>query len=428
MKLKQKLLKGGGQLAAGQVLTQGASLCRNILLARLLVPESFGLATTFMLTLSMLEMLSNVSAEMLLVQSKDGGTSSYLRALHGFILIRGVVVSFLIFFLAEYIADLFHAPQITWAFQLLALAPLIKAFVHLEYKQAQRKYDYTRELWVEVLPQIGAAILLYPLFLVDNSAVLGLWVVLSQVAMFVLVSHIVAYQPYRVSFDIDVYRDVLKFGIPLVASAFLMFFAVQGDRFFIGHYYTAQEFGVFSAISLLVMNASNAIAKLSTSLMLPVLARSDRHLVVSRLRSFDLINLLFAGVLAFLMFVLGDAVILLLYGQSYNLPGLVGAFAFLFLFRLMRFPITVYYISKGNTVVPLLANLIRFFGVLIAFRFAYVGGEIKYVVLSGALGEFLAYLVARLISMNAIGDIFRSIVLPFMFGLVVVGYYSGMFL
>lgn len=427
MKLTQKLLKGGGQLAVGQIISQGSSLCRNILLARLLVPENFGLATTFMLTLSMLEMLSNMSAEMLLVQSRNGGSASFLRAMHGFVLIRGATVSLVIFLSASSIANLFHASEIIWAFQVLALAPLIKAFVHLGYKQSQRQYDFKSELWVECLPQVGAVILLYPLSMFDSTETIGLWVVLIQMIIFVVTSHVIARNKYRASFDFQVFRQVVSFGLPLVASALLMFFAIQGDRFLVGHYYSAEQFGIFSAIALLVMSVCNAISKFSTSLMLPVLSRAGEINVVSYLRMFDIAIMTLSAVAMLFMLIFGERFITLLYGGAYQLPGVIDAFAFLLGFRLLRFPITVYYISLGDTVVPFVANVVRFLGVLIAFQFAYFGEDIRYVIASGALGEFLAYLMARLVSVKIVGSIFRAIIVPTAFGVFVSIYYIASF-
>ena len=396
----------------GQVVAQGAALLRNILLARLLAPEDFGLATTFMLVMSMLEMLSNLSAEMLLVQSKEGGSPRYLHAMHGFILVRGAVVSILVYLLAGSITEIFKVPDLEWAFQVLAVAPLIKAFVHLEYKQVQRNLNFRGELFVEAVPQLGAVVVLYPLFMIDDAETLGLWIVLIQVILVVIVSHLQAMKPYRVSFDKQVFRDVFRFGLPLVFSAFLMFFAVQGDRFIVGHYFSAEVFGIYSAVALLIMNASNAIAKFSTSLMLPVLAQSSQEQRLAHLKKFDIVASIFALSSAVVVALVGDDFVELVFGAEYGLEGLVTTFMLLFGCRLIRFPITVYYLSKANTVPPLISNAMRFIGVVLAFYFANNGGNILYVVAAGAVGEVLAYLTARIISVREVGDISRSILLP----------------
>ena len=393
MTLVSKLKKGGGQLAIGQLVTQVASLVRNIVLARLLIPEDFGLATTFILTLTMLEMISSMSVEMLLVQSKQGGKKGYLEAVHGFLLLRGLVVAILIYSTSGIIATIFKTPDLQWAYQLLTVVPLIKAFTHMDYKQVQRDYNYKKEMWVETIPQIVTLLLIYPVFLLDSSPVLGLWLVVLQSISMVLISHLLAESKYNINFNTQLIKEVLIFGGPLVLSGLLMFFSIQGDRFLIGYYYSAYEFGVFSVIALLVLNASNALAKFSTSLMLPPLAKSEGGDFNRVFNYFTASIIAIALVSGFFLLFLGEWVIALLYGENYIISGLTGAFSLLFVARIMRFPVTVAAISKGNTVIPLISNVARLSGVALAFWLAVSHASMVYVVLSGAIGEFVAIIV-----------------------------------
>jgi O-antigen/teichoic acid export membrane protein len=397
MTLVSKLKKGGGQLAIGQLVTQVASLVRNIVLARLLIPEDFGLATTFILTLTMLEMISSMSVEMLLVQSKQGGKKGYLEAVHGFLLLRGLVVAILIYSTSGIIATIFKTPDLQWAYQILIVVPLIKAFTHMNYKQVQRDYNYKKEMWVETIPQLVTLLLIYPVFLLDASPVLGLWLVVIQSISMVLISHLLADSKYSIYFNIQLIKEVLFFGGPLVLSGFLMFFAIQGDRFLIGYYYSAYEFGVFSVIALLVLNASNALTKFSTSLMLPPLARS-RGVKFNRIFNYFTASMIaIALVSGLVLLFLGEWIIALFYGDNYIISGLTGAFALLFAARIMRFPVTVAAISKGITVIPLISNIARLSGVALAFWAAISHASLVYVVLSGAIGEYAAFIVGNIL-------------------------------
>lgn len=397
MTLVSKLRKGGTQLAFGQLVTQVASLVRNIVLARLLIPEDFGLATTFVLTLTMLEMISSMSVEMLLVQSKRGGEKGYLEAVHGFLILRGLVVAVLVYSTSGIIATIFKTPDLQWAYQLLIIVPLIKAFTHMDYKQVQRDYNYKKEMWVETIPQIVTLLLIYPVFLLDASPVLGLWLVVIQSISMVLISHLLAESKYNINFNLQLIKEVLFFGGPLVLSGLLMFFAIQGDRFLIGYYYSAYEFGVFSAIALLALNASNALAKFSTSLMLPPLAKSEGEKFNRVFNYFSASMIAIALLSGLVLLLLGDWIIALLYGGNYIISGLTGAFALLFAARVMRFSVTVAAISKGNTVIPLFSNVARLSGVALAFWAAILQVNMVYVVLSGAIGEFVAIIMGGIL-------------------------------
>ncbi len=397
MTLVNKLKKGGGQLAIGQLVSQVASLVRNIVLARLLMPEDFGLATTFVLFLTMLEMISSMSVAMLLVQSKQGGDRGYLEAVHGFLLLRGLVVAILVYSTSGIIASIFKTPDLQWAYQFLIVVPLIKAFTHMDYKQVQRDYNYKKEMWVETIPQIVTLLLIYPIFLLDASPVLGLWLVVVQSISMVLISHSLAASIYKIDFNMQLVKEVLFFGWPLVLSGFLIFFAIQGDRFLIGYYYSAYEFGVFSVIALLVLNASNALTKFSTSLMLPPLARS-RGVKFNQIFNYFIATMIaIALVCGIVLLFLGEWIITILYGDNYVISGLTGAFALLFAARIMRFPVTVAAISKGITVIPLISNVARLSGVALAFWAAISHASMVYVVLSGTIGEYVAFTVGNIL-------------------------------
>ena len=72
MSLKNKLLKGGINLTVGQVVINALIFMRNVIIARLLSPSDYGIAALFAMTVSFLEMLSNFSSEVLLVQADLG--------------------------------------------------------------------------------------------------------------------------------------------------------------------------------------------------------------------------------------------------------------------------------------------------------------------------------------------------------------------
>lgn len=409
MTLTRKLLTGGTYLAIGQVVGQLASLLRNIILARLLVPDDFGVATTFVLSLTMLEMISSMSVELLLVQSKNGDKPGFLDAVHGFMILRGAVVSAVLFFAAESIASVFKVPDLVWAYQMLLIVPILKAFTHMEYKRVQRIFEYKKEMWVETIPQVSTLVLLYPVYIFDSSPSIGLWLVIVQTVVVVAVSHLIAESKYRFDFDSEALREVLVFGVPLVFSGMLMFFAIQGDRFLVGYYFSSYEFGVFSAVALLVLNISNALAKFTTSLMLPPLAGKGIgfHQAFFRFYGSFFIGALIVGLV---LVVMGDLIVQLLFGQDYIISGLTGAFALLFVARVIRFPITIASIAKGLTRIPLYANVSRFIGFGLALLVAVSGGSLVKVVLSGALGEFLANVTACLLFRNHYDKVWMVII------------------
>ena len=95
-----RVLKGTVTLTVGQIVTYGASFVRNIIVARILTKADFGIAATFAITIQMLQMISNISGEMLIVQSKRGDGAQFQATAHSFEVLRGLIMGFLLFVLA----------------------------------------------------------------------------------------------------------------------------------------------------------------------------------------------------------------------------------------------------------------------------------------------------------------------------------------
>src|SRR5579872_157767 len=93
----RSFLKSGTQLSINQAIVQACSFVRNVIVARLISPADFGIAATFVMTFSLLDMISNLSADTLLVQAKDGDEPLFQGTAHSIHLIRGLINAILLF-------------------------------------------------------------------------------------------------------------------------------------------------------------------------------------------------------------------------------------------------------------------------------------------------------------------------------------------
>ena len=99
--LHKKLLKSGFDLAFGHAAQQGLRLLRNIIVARLIGPEDFGIAVTFAIVITVLQMVSDVGVEQFIIRSADGDKVDLQATLHGVIAIRGILIGIGIVLLSD---------------------------------------------------------------------------------------------------------------------------------------------------------------------------------------------------------------------------------------------------------------------------------------------------------------------------------------
>src|SRR5690349_5422803 len=104
---RERLLRGGVWLTAGNVLSALASFLRNIAIARLVSVEDFGVVALLTLTLSVVETVSNLAIDRLLVQAPDGDDATLQSTAHLLQVARGLLGGVIVYFAAGFVAAQF---------------------------------------------------------------------------------------------------------------------------------------------------------------------------------------------------------------------------------------------------------------------------------------------------------------------------------
>jgi len=92
--IKETAIRGTLFLGGGRLIDRGLQFLRNIIVARLVSPEDFGIAALFVMTISFLEMFSNLAVDTLLVQSPQGNKSRFQQTSQLMMAIRGLGIGF----------------------------------------------------------------------------------------------------------------------------------------------------------------------------------------------------------------------------------------------------------------------------------------------------------------------------------------------
>jgi O-antigen/teichoic acid export membrane protein len=391
--IKKKRLFGGLLLTAGSVATALGSFLRNIIIARLISVEDFGIAATFALTVAMIEMCSNLAIDRLLVQAPDGEDEELQATAHSVQLAQGVVGAVVLLALAHPIAALFDIPDVVWAFQLLAAVPLIRGLSHLDRARMQRDLNFGPVVIVDSVPQIAATLVAIPAGYYASDYRAMLWVIFTQIILYTLLSHIVAKRRYSLAWTGPMARRAFTFGGPLLMNGFLMFGIFQGDRAIVGASFGMEELGWFSAAFAMTLAPSMLMAKVFLSFFLPQLSKlHDRPREFEAMSNVAMEACLLGGILIGVGFaVAGASIIELFYGERYmagaSVIALLGAMQAL---RTMRGGLTIVSIAKAQTMSPFWANFARSFGLLISFAAIWFGWGVVGIVIGSLAGELLA--------------------------------------
>ena len=393
MNLRRRILSGAALLATGQVVGQGFSFIRNIIIARLISPNDFGIAATFVIAVSLLEMSSNLAADRLLVQAEDGNDERFQETAHLLMAVRGTVNAVLLFLLAWPFSRLFNIPEARWAFQCLAIVPLVMGFAHLDRKRLHRDLRFGRDTIVDVVDQVIPLIAAWPLaiWLGDYSAVL--WLLIGKSVVSVATSHLVAHRPYRLAWHGAYLKRMLTFGWPLLVNGLLMFGIFHGDRLVVGTAYTMTDLGFYSVAFTLTMVPTMMLVRIVSALFLPLLSNVQTSPHKFRARyTLSVQALCPAAALLATLFILGGTFLVTeIYGDKYAPAGtVIGWVAAMQAVRLMRVTPALAAMAKGDTQTLMLSNIARSCALALVVLAAIVHAELWWIAAAGLVGELLA--------------------------------------
>lgn len=374
-------------------------LARNVLIANLISVENFGIASTFALAATLVEAGTNIALDRLVVQDVRGGRRSFVSALHVVQVLRGIVGGVVLLAFGQGIASMMGVPQYGWAYQMLAIVPLIRGFTHLDVFRAQRRMRFVPHAAAQVIANAVALAAAWPLaaWLGDFRVMLAA-VLIQQVAL-VAMSHAFVRSRYRLRWDAAVLRHSLRFGAPLMLNGVAMFLALQGDLFLVGTFLGMEVLGWFAVAFSLTLLPANILANTAQSLMLPGLS-GTRHNAEWNARVGMTLGgtVLLALVMVLAFITLGPVLIDLLFGARYaSATEILPYLAVLQGIRLAKAGPAIISIARGETHDPLLANLARLLAIPCAFIWLAMGGGVFSVIAFAIIGECGALLCAYLL-------------------------------
>ncbi len=394
------MLRSALLILSGNAFASLLLLARNLLVARMIPLADYGMASTFALVMAVVEMASAFGLQQQIVQAKDGDDPHFQAVLQGFQLLRGCVSGAALFVLAGPMADFMGIPEVTWAYRLLALVPVLNALVHFDIHRLNRHMVFWPMILTGALPALVSVLVLWPLAHWFGDWRVMLYAILVQASLSVLVSHLVAKRRWRLAFDAAIIGQSLRFGWPLLANAVLLFLVFQGDRMIVGRELGMATLAVFSMGLTLTLTPTLVLAKSVQNLFLPLLsaARHDpirfqyiasvtQQLILLAGTSFCLAILLIGPFLAYA--VLGD-------GYK-SLHPLIFVFALQQALRVFKVAPALVALAKGHTSNAMIANLVRVCALPLCWYVAITSGDLVLILWIATAAEVFSYTVSSVL-------------------------------
>jgi O-antigen/teichoic acid export membrane protein len=314
-----------GAYSASQVLR----LASNLVLARVLFPEAFGLMALVTVVMVGLQMLSDVGVGPSISQHARGDDPAFLNTAYTINVVRGAILWVLSCLVAYPMSVFYEAPPLAQLVPAAGLGLLIAGFVPTRVETAHRHLRLVRVTLLDLAANFIAVISMVILAVITRSVwSLVIGQIIGHLAKIFLITTQLPGHKNRFAWDRQAGKDLIGFGKWIFLSTLCAFLLMQGDKMILGAYLTLGDLGIYNIGFFLASFPVLMAGAVTGRVMIPLYREqpaSGHAAHVHRRRIRKLRFLLTGSILLLLggLSLFGVPIIDLLYGQRYAQAGAI---------------------------------------------------------------------------------------------------------
>lgn len=257
---------------AGQVLR----LVSTLLLARLLVPEAFGLVALVNVFLGGLEMLTDLGIGLDVVQHKRGDDPLFINTAFLVQCVRGILIWIIATLLAFPFAHFYHQPAIIALAVVASLSVLFRGFAGGSVWLLLRHVQIGKLTTLNVSSDFIGFIVSVVWALISPTA----WALvagrIATALAFMIGSHLIPGHIASLRWDRSAARDILMFGTGIFLSSATYFLSNEAERLVVAKFVTVAGLGCFSLALSLSGAPPGVIMQVAGQVFFPMISKAVR--------------------------------------------------------------------------------------------------------------------------------------------------------
>jgi lipopolysaccharide exporter len=422
--LQQRALRSGIWISITSVIVNALGLVKSIVLARLLAPEIFGLMAVSMIILRGIETFTRPGIASALIHRQNGFEDAKYTAFSMF-LIRGLLLSTILFFSAPFIAEFYEHDLLTSILQVIAIAFIINSFNNINTISYQKKLNYRRlanlEQTVAVVNTIVTIALAY--YLRSVWALVGGYLI--TITFNTLLSYILIPGRPKIEFNKAIAVELLSYGKFITGATIVLYIAKELDNAILGKILGMTNLGYYVVAFTMADLLSNQVARFASQIMFPAYSELQNDKKSLRNAFLKSLNLVFTLTLpaTVCIVLIANELILNVYGKKW-MPA-VEPLQILCIFGMVRSAtmVTGYLLNGiGKPNIDFYTALVRLtILAIIIYPLIYLyglnGAAISVTIAIGFQWLFAIRAVSKLINVSKI-ELFNTMTMPFIKSIV----------
>lgn len=399
--LRARVAKAGAWILIGYAGSQIIRLCTNVVLARLLSPDVFGLMSVVYILMVGMALFSDLGINRSVVQSPRGHDPELLDTAWTMQVIRGVGLGAVSVVLAGLIAlaaqwgwssakTVYGDPRLPWIVATFSVVAILAGFESIRVGLARREMKVKLLTKIDLGNQIVTSIVMVAIgWLFHSIWALVIGAVFNGALRCGLGHWILPGHREKLRLVRDAMAELLASGKWVFLSSILGFVSINGDRLLLGTMIDARSFGLYTVAFMLVNVLQMVAATFCMDVAYPAVAEVYRERPHDLSRTLQKFQWGYDGLVTFIASIMisaGPALIHLLYDARYQDAGWIMSALAIGAIGMRYQLIEQSYQATGAPKYMTLANLIRLvalaLGILVGQHFWGTVGAIGGIALS----------------------------------------------
>jgi O-antigen/teichoic acid export membrane protein len=402
-----KMAKGAIWMVLARFLDRTIALTSTVILARLLVPEDFGLVAMATAILAVLELFVSFGFDAALIRNPAATREHYDTAWTMNVLL-GTGIAIAMWLAAGPAADFYDEPRLTRVIQVLALAAFISGFENVGVVAFRKELRFRQDFNLMFYKKLATFLIAIPLALWLRNY----WALVAGSVAARLVSVGLTYllHEYRPRLSLAARGELFHFGKWLIVGNAIYFMGTRSADFIIGKLSGAHQLGIFNiAYETSNLPTSDLIAPINRAIY-PGYAQKAHDLALLRKSFLDVIGLvaLLAVPAGVGIAAIAGLMVPLVFGANWleAIP-VMEVLAIYGVFLALKSNNHYIYLAQGS---PRTATALGVIQTALLVPLVVIGGN-----RAGAVGAAVGYLCAQILfTPVSVGFLRRALQLPMM--------------
>lgn len=277
----KEVVKGVSWMGFLSFSTKLIGFLKTIILARILVPEQFGAYGIALLSLGLLETLTQTGVNTVLIQ-EDNIEKKFINSAWVVSIFRGILITAILLIFAPIVSSFFNSPQSLSLLLLISIVPFLRGFINPSEVRFQKDLMFAKNFWFQaIILSVDTITSIAVTYITKNPMGIVIGLMTGVVFELFLSFAVIAPRP-NLNFEIEYIKRIFHRGKWITATAIFDYLFFNSDNIVVGRLLGAGSLGVYQLAYSIAVTPLTQIGTVFNFVTFPIFAKMPND--ISRLK------------------------------------------------------------------------------------------------------------------------------------------------